>query len=206
MNLLRSALMGIGVANVSTRCLAQTCQEIVSGGSTDRKLKFLKEEAGRGGARDEGTDIRGIVGGTEVRHRQQNRSLSVVSHSFLNISCSLRNITSQEFLKEEAGMDIHDIVGGTEVSHLPQQYQSYTETYDVTDAHRSLNTFRFSNVCVGGSRPLFLHGKIEQRQIIEWKSLLSFLRWIPSCTGHCSYGSCKFSFSFSLCNKEFMTS
>jgi hypothetical protein len=59
--------MGIGIANVSTRCLAQTCQEIVSGG--DRKLKFLKEEAGRGGARDEGTDIRGIVGGTEVRHR-----------------------------------------------------------------------------------------------------------------------------------------
>jgi hypothetical protein len=64
MNLLRSALMGIGVANVSTRCLAQTCQEIVSG-STDWKLEFLKEEAGGGGAR--GMDIHGIVGGTEVR-------------------------------------------------------------------------------------------------------------------------------------------
>jgi hypothetical protein len=46
MKLLRSALVSIGVANVSTRCLAQTCQEIVTGGGSDRKLEFLKEEAG----------------------------------------------------------------------------------------------------------------------------------------------------------------
>jgi hypothetical protein len=68
MKLLRSAFVGIGVANVSTRCLAQTCQEIVSGGN--QKLKFLKEEADRGGARDDGTGIHGIVGRTEVRRHR----------------------------------------------------------------------------------------------------------------------------------------
>jgi CobQ-like glutamine amidotransferase family enzyme len=73
MKLLRSALVSIGAVNLSTRCLAQTCQdivagggkarkqEIVSGGGKARKLEFLKEEASG--------DIYGIVNGTEVRHR-----------------------------------------------------------------------------------------------------------------------------------------
>jgi hypothetical protein len=68
MKLLRSAFVSIGVANVSTRCLAQTCQEIVSGGN--QKLKFLKEEADRGGARDHRTGIHGIVGRTEARRHR----------------------------------------------------------------------------------------------------------------------------------------
>jgi hypothetical protein len=46
--------------------IPSTCEEIVSG-SSNRKLEFLKEEAGGGGARD-GKDVHGIVGGTQVRH------------------------------------------------------------------------------------------------------------------------------------------
>jgi hypothetical protein len=121
MKLLRSALIGIGVADVSTRCIAQTCQEIVSGGN--RKLNFLKDDAGRGGgsgvARD-GTGTHGIGGGTEVRRHQTAVPVFVWYHTPLSTFHVLSKITPQEFLEEgvggvRGGTDIHGIVGGTEV-------------------------------------------------------------------------------------------
>ena len=92
MKLRSSALVGIGLANISTRCLAQTCAEIVAGG-TNRKLEpeFL-EEAGE--ARD-GTDIHGIIGGTEVRHVTLVPLLALMLHvSMYQSSHTLHSLSS----------------------------------------------------------------------------------------------------------------